>query len=189
MCEDVKTQTERKMDELVLGNDSDEEKGVKQQSQLDKNLEDLLQFSLIEQETLDKAGTVKRFRVSPFVDQYIANKMDNAMKKDQLGLVCMHLKSRLIEFKKEYGLTIIKCEKIEDTEKVEGKLLDQIRPYEQQIMHIVYHIIQLDDETSTASEIEEFEMETDEGNNTITEDTKKKTMHKKNISREVVPSP
>lgn len=42
MCEDVKTQTERKMDELVLGNDSDEEKGVKQQSQLDKNLEDLL---------------------------------------------------------------------------------------------------------------------------------------------------
>lgn len=36
----------------------------------------------------------------------------------------MHLKSRLIEFKKEYGLTIIKCEKIEDTEKVEGKLLD-----------------------------------------------------------------
>ena len=56
-------------------------------------------------------------------------------------------------------------------------------------MHIVYHIIQLDDETSTASEIEEFEMETDEGNNTITEETKKKTMHKKNISREVVPSP
>jgi hypothetical protein len=53
-------------------------------------------------------------------------------------------------------------------------------------MHIVYHIIKLDDETSTASEIEEFEMETDEG---IFDDTKKKSMHKRNVSREVVPSP
>lgn len=40
-------------------------------AQLTKNLEDLIQFSLIEQEALDKAGTVKRYRVSPFVDQYI----------------------------------------------------------------------------------------------------------------------
>ena len=37
-------------------------------AQLTKNLEDLLQFSLIEQEALDKAGTIKRYRVSPFVD-------------------------------------------------------------------------------------------------------------------------
>ena len=39
--------------------------------ELDKFLEDLINFSLIEQENLDKAGNQRRFRVSPFVDAYI----------------------------------------------------------------------------------------------------------------------
>lgn len=38
---------------------------------MDKNLEDLINFSLVESEALDRAGTEKKFRVSPFVDDYI----------------------------------------------------------------------------------------------------------------------
>ena len=43
---------------------------------VDKDLNELIQFSLIEQENLDKAGTFRRFRVSPFVDMYLTNKID-----------------------------------------------------------------------------------------------------------------
>ena len=54
---------------------------------LDKNLEDLINFSLIEQENLDKAGNQRRFRVSPFVDAYIQKKTPRPMKKDHLSTV------------------------------------------------------------------------------------------------------
>jgi len=58
---------------------------------LDKNLENLINFSLIEQECLDKAGNVKRFRVSPFVDQYIHMKIDIETRKESLNIICSYL--------------------------------------------------------------------------------------------------
>lgn len=45
-----------------------EEEKAEIKPQLDKNLEDLIQFSLIEVEHLDKKGERIRYRVSPFVD-------------------------------------------------------------------------------------------------------------------------
>lgn len=91
-------------------------------AQLTKNLQDLIQFSLIEQEALDKAGTIKRYRVSPFVDQYIQNKMNSCMKKDSLNVVCMLLKTKLIECKKAFASNIVKCKSPDEVEKVETEL-------------------------------------------------------------------
>lgn len=66
---------------------------------LDKNLEDLINFSVIEVECLDKAGTMKKYRASPFVNKYIQEKMPVKMKQDSLNIVCTHLQSKLIQFK------------------------------------------------------------------------------------------
>lgn len=96
------------MDKKVL-DEVKEEEPPKSESQLDRNLHDLIQFSLVEQENLDKAGTARRYRVSPFVDQYINTKMSNAMKRDQLNLVCMHLKTKLIELKKDFAEKVVEC--------------------------------------------------------------------------------
>lgn len=76
---------------------------------MDKNLEDLINFSLVESEGLDRAGNFKRFRVSPFVNTYIQRKMTTKMKKDFLFGVCSHLNTVFLEFKKEYALEIAKC--------------------------------------------------------------------------------
>jgi hypothetical protein len=54
------------MDKMLLEEGTPEPQT--EQTKLDKNIEDLISFSLIEQECLDKAGTIRRFRVSPFVD-------------------------------------------------------------------------------------------------------------------------
>ena len=55
------------------------------------NIDYLLNFSVIEVENLDKAGNVKRFRVSPFVNKYIHEKMPKIMRIHSLELVCTHL--------------------------------------------------------------------------------------------------
>ena len=43
------------------------------------------------------------------MDQYINTKMSNAMKRDQLNLVCMHLKTKLIELKKDFAEKVVEC--------------------------------------------------------------------------------
>ena len=58
---------------------------------LDKNLEDLINFSVIEVECLDKAGNMKKYRASPFVNKYIKEKMPKKMKQDSLNIVSLHL--------------------------------------------------------------------------------------------------
>lgn len=55
------------------------------------NIDYLLNFSVIEAENLDKAGNVRRFRVSPFVSKYIEEKMPRLMKLHSLELASTHL--------------------------------------------------------------------------------------------------
>mmetsp|Transcript_10048 Transcript_10048/g.15319 ORF Transcript_10048/g.15319 Transcript_10048/m.15319 type:complete len:88 (+) Transcript_10048:5660-5923(+) len=81
---------------------------------LDKNLEELITFSLIEQEGLDKAGKVKRFRVSPFVEQYIQMKIDTEIRRESLNIICTHLQAKLIDFKKQYAESMSKCRNLDD---------------------------------------------------------------------------
>ena len=64
-----------------------EEKNMSELQKLDRDLEELITFSLIEQENLDKAGIQRRFRVSPFVGAYIQRKLTNACKIDYLKTV------------------------------------------------------------------------------------------------------
>ena len=97
---------------------------------LDKNLEDLINFSLIEQENLDKAGTQRRFRVSPFVDQYIQMKMSRTMKQDYLNTVCTLIQTKVVEYKRDYAQKIALCRTHHDSHKVLTVLQDQIAPYE-----------------------------------------------------------
>lgn len=115
-------------------------------SRLDKNLEDLIQFSLIEEERLDKAGKLRRFRVSPFVDQYVNNKLDLSLKKQKLTSVCMHINVKLKQFKDEYSEAMANCKSKADFEAARNDILEQIRPYEQQILHIVYTLFKLIEE-------------------------------------------
>lgn len=76
---------------------------------IDESLNELIQFSLIEVEILDKAGNQRRFRVSPFVDMYLNNKIDKKFHLDTLNLVCTHLNQKLSPFKQEYSDNIVKC--------------------------------------------------------------------------------
>lgn len=76
---------------------------------IDECLNELIQFSLIEVETLDKAGNQRRFRVSPFVDMYLNNKIDKKFHLDTLNLVCTHLNQKLTPFKQEYSDNVVKC--------------------------------------------------------------------------------
>lgn len=69
--------------------------------------------------------------------------MSNAMKRDQLNLVCMHLKTKLIELKKGFAKEVVECKTQEEMGQVEATLQEKIRPYEQQIMHIVCTVIKL----------------------------------------------
>lgn len=110
---------------------------------LEKDLEQLIQFSLIEQEYLDKAGTVKRLRVSPFVSQYIQNKMNPQMKIDTINIACLHLKEKLIGFKKAYSQDIGKCKSPAEVTARQAKLADQIKSYDQQVIHLVCQMILL----------------------------------------------
>ena len=52
------------------------------------DLKDLINFSLIEEENLDKAGTQKRLRVSPFIEQYVNTAMKPSTKKEFYNLIC-----------------------------------------------------------------------------------------------------
>ena len=122
---------------------SNPEGPVSFEATLEKDLEDLIGFSLIEQECLDKAGTVKRLRVSPFVGQYIQNKMNKQMKRDTLNIACVHLKEKLVDYKKEYSQNICQCTSLDEIYQLESKLCDQIKPYEQQIIHLVDQMITL----------------------------------------------
>jgi len=58
------------------------------------------------------------------VDQYIGFKMNSSMKRDQLNIVCMHIKSKLVDWKKEYSHSIVGASCTEDTEKCEVRLSD-----------------------------------------------------------------
>lgn len=103
---------------------------------------------------------MRRYRVSPFVDQYINTKMSNEMKRDQLNLVCMHLKTKLIEMKKDFAKDVVECKTQEEMGKVETTLQENIRPYEQQIMHIVCAVIKLtkdEDHDSLVDEEDDLE--------------------------------
>ena len=53
------------------------------------------------------------------------------MKKDSLNIVCMLLKTKLIECKKTYALNIVECRSPDEVEKVETELQEAIRLYEQ----------------------------------------------------------
>jgi len=70
---------------------------------LDTNLEELINFSLIESEGLDKAGKIKRYRVSPFVDQYISQKIHVEERKESLRISCPPLLAKIVRFKEEYA--------------------------------------------------------------------------------------
>lgn len=93
-------------------------------SRLDKNLEDLIQFSLIEEERLDKAGKLRRFRVSPFVDQYVNNKLNLSLKKEKLTSVCMHINVKLKQFKDEYSEATKSCKSKADFESAQNDILE-----------------------------------------------------------------
>ena len=79
---------------------------------------------------LDKAGKCRRFRVSPFIDQYLNTKMKNEMKQDSINLVCTQVNQKLKEFRNEYSEQIVKSLNQEEVNQVVEKLKDQIRPYE-----------------------------------------------------------
>lgn len=81
------------------------------------NIDYLLNFSVIEAENLDKAGNVRRFRVSPFVCKYIEEKMPRLMKQHSLELASTHLQTKLLGFKEEYAAGIVKCKSQEDSDK------------------------------------------------------------------------
>lgn len=49
---------------------------------------------------------MRRFRVSPFVDQYVSNKLELSLKKEKLNLVCMHINNKLKSFKEQYSEAI-----------------------------------------------------------------------------------
>ena len=126
---------------------------------LDKNLEDLINFSVIEVECLDKAGNTKKYRASPFVNKYIKEKMPLKMKQDSLNIVCTHLQAKLIQFKETYGKDVLEAKSLEDTDRLQKNLQEQLKPYEQQIMHIVSQMFKLeepevDDADSFTSDIE-----------------------------------
>ena len=57
--------------------------------------------------------------------------MNSCMKKDSLNIVCMLLKTKLIECKKTYALNIVECRSPDEVEKVETELQEAIRLYEQ----------------------------------------------------------
>lgn len=126
------------------------------------NIEYLLNFSVIEVENLDKAGNVKRFRVSPFVNKYIQEKMPKMMRIHLLELVCTHLQTKLIEFKQEYAAEIVLSKSQEESEKCVTKLQEQIKPYEHQIMHIVSQMFKLEKSDEDQEEEDSFGSDDDE---------------------------
>ena len=84
------------MQQKAQGDDLKEKLKIEQMTSeqiLDKNLEDLINFSVVEVECLDKAGTMKKYRASPFVNKYIQEKMPVKMKQDSLNIVSTHLQS------------------------------------------------------------------------------------------------
>ena len=73
---------------------------------------------------------MKKYRASPFVNKYIKEKMPKKMKQDSLNIVSLHLQAKLIQFKEAYGKDILEAKSLEDTDKLQKNLQDQIKPYE-----------------------------------------------------------
>ena len=73
--------------------------------------------------------------------------MNMQMKQDHLNLICDHIKNKLEDFKKTYAAEVVKSGSQEQVETCKASLQENLRPYEQQIMHIVYTMFKLNEES------------------------------------------
>lgn len=83
--------------------EKEDEKAIKEK--LEKQLSELLNLSVIEQENIGEltaTGQTKKYRVSTFIDKYIQQKMEKEKRKTCLEIICGHLNSKLQNFKEEY---------------------------------------------------------------------------------------
>jgi len=56
-----------------------------------KKLESLVELSLIQQESLDQAGKMIRYKVSSFLDKYVENKLAEESRRDlNMFLACYY---------------------------------------------------------------------------------------------------
>lgn len=63
-----------------------------------------MELSLIQQECLDKAGKLKRYKVSPFIDKYVEQKLVPQSKRDLYMFLATYYCNKLIHLKKEYSI-------------------------------------------------------------------------------------
>mmetsp|Transcript_8254 Transcript_8254/g.6152 ORF Transcript_8254/g.6152 Transcript_8254/m.6152 type:complete len:133 (-) Transcript_8254:76-474(-) len=67
-----------------------------------KGIEALLELSLIQQESLDQAGKLRRYKVSPFLDKYVQHKLALDSNRDFNMFLAYYYSNRLFKLKKEY---------------------------------------------------------------------------------------
>lgn len=96
-----------------------------------------------------------RFRVSPFVDQYIQVKVDSQTVKENLTIVSTHLNNLLIGFKSEYSSKVVDCKDEKDLEDIQTHLEEQIKPYEHQVLYLVHSVFKFDQRSELDNEADE----------------------------------
>lgn len=169
---------------------------------LERSLNDLVEFNLIEQEVLDKAGKWRTYRVCPFVSSYLQRKIPLAKKAEFLNLAAFHLSKILLDAKHEYAQELAAAKTRLDGEKVVKNLNEKLQMYEKQIRHVVKELIavkaegsKIEDSFDTDSEFADkeindrlenssSELESLNDNEVNKRASIKRTMHKRRSTKE-----
>ncbi|CDW80630.1 nb-arc domain protein [Stylonychia lemnae] len=103
-----------------------------------KKLQSLIELSLIQFETFDKAGKVKRFKVTPFIDKYVEQKLEQKSKRDLHIFLAIYYTNKLRSLKKEFS------------KNQDQKLLSQqLSKYEQNIVYCMKELFNMDYKRNT----------------------------------------
>lgn len=69
-------------------------------------LESLIEISLIQQEYLDKTGKLRRFKVSPFIDKYVEQKLTVQSKRELNMFLATYYANKLVKLKSQYSSSL-----------------------------------------------------------------------------------
>ncbi len=98
-----------------------------------KKLEGLVELSLIQQESLDRAGKMIRYKVSSFLDKYVDFKLTQQSKRDLNLFLATYYSNKLLKLKREY----------QDTEDQNSMRLGLLK-YEKNIRYCLQQLFEID---------------------------------------------
>ena len=103
-------------------------------------LNSLVELSLIQFETLVRGSTsVKRFRVSTFLDKYVDQKLSVQSKRDLNMLIATYYKNKLLKFKRDYA---------KDSD--QSVLQERLVKYEKNILYCLKQLFEIDSAAKTS---------------------------------------